>query len=148
MATLKTLPLRYRTPAHWASQVLKEPLSLLSDQAYLEKKAANNALEFLNLWPANHAPAHWLSSVAAIAKDETLHLQLVLKLLEKGAAPSPIPIRTLTPATFGKGSARGRVTRTWWTGSCYPRSSRPVPANGSNGWPKRPTMNFRSFTRA
>src|SRR5271154_967469 len=83
LAPLKTLPLRYRTPDTWAPYVLKEPLTLLSDQAYLEKKAANNALEFLNLWPSNRPPAHWLSSVATIAKDETLHLHLVLKLLEK-----------------------------------------------------------------
>lgn len=83
MRSAKTLPLRYRTTAQWAAQVLKEPLALLADQAYLEKKAANNALEFLNLWPGPLAPEHWLSSVATVAKDETLHLQMVLKLLEK-----------------------------------------------------------------
>ena len=79
----KTLPLRYQTPPEWAGQVLREPLALLSDQAYLEKKAANNALEFLNLWPGPQAPAHWLASVASIARDETLHMQAVLKLMEK-----------------------------------------------------------------
>jgi len=47
----KSLPLRYKTPPEWAPQVLQDPLALLSDQAYLEKKAANNALEFMNLWP-------------------------------------------------------------------------------------------------
>lgn len=79
------LPLRYFTPPEWAEQVLKEPLDLLSDQAYLEKKAANNALEFLNLWPSAAPPAHWLASVAAIARDETVHLQMALKLLaQKG----------------------------------------------------------------
>jgi tRNA-(ms[2]io[6]A)-hydroxylase len=83
MSPKKTLPLRYQTHSGWAQQVLKEPLALLSDQAYLEKKAANNALEFLNLWPSAEAPAHWLSSVAAIAKDETAHLKLVLRLLER-----------------------------------------------------------------
>jgi tRNA-(ms[2]io[6]A)-hydroxylase len=79
----KTLPLRYQTPPEWAAQVLKEPLALLSDQAYLEKKAANNALEFMNLWPTAEAPAHWLSSVSTIAQDETAHLKMVLRLLEK-----------------------------------------------------------------
>ena len=79
----KTLPLRWTTPAEWAPQVLKQPLALLSDQAYLEKKAANNALEFLNLWPTPTAPAHWLSSVAAIAQDEASHLKMALRLLEK-----------------------------------------------------------------
>ncbi len=83
MPSSRSLPLRYQTPTHWASQVLEKPLELLSDQAYLEKKAANNALEFMNLWPGPRAPLHWLSSVATIAKDEALHLQMVLKLLEK-----------------------------------------------------------------
>lgn len=83
MPTKKSLPLRYITPSQWAVEVLKEPLALLSDQAYLEKKAANNALEFLNLWPGPEAPEHWLSSIAAIAQDETTHMKMVLKLLEK-----------------------------------------------------------------
>ena len=81
--SLKPLPLRKTTPLSWAQEALQQPLALLSDQAYLEKKAANNALEFLNLWPGPRPPAHWLSSVAAIARDETQHLQLVLRLLEK-----------------------------------------------------------------
>ncbi len=83
MVNKKILPLKYQTPAEWGGQVLRQPLALLSDQAYLEKKAANNALEFLNLWPGAKAPAHWLSSVAAIASDETAHLKMVLRLLEK-----------------------------------------------------------------
>ncbi len=79
----KSLPLRYQTPPEWARQVLQEPLALLSDQAYLEKKAANNALEFMNLWPTAEAPLNWLSSIATIAQDETSHLRMVLRLLEK-----------------------------------------------------------------
>ncbi len=71
------------TPTGWASAALHDPTALLSDQVYLEKKAANNALEFLNLWPSAKAPSHWLSSIASIARDETLHMQLALKLLEK-----------------------------------------------------------------
>src|ERR1041384_5357879 len=81
--SLKASPLLHRTPPTWASRALRDPLELLSDQAYLEKKAANNALEFLNLWPGGSSPAHWLSSLAVIARDEALHLQMVLKLLEK-----------------------------------------------------------------
>jgi tRNA-(ms[2]io[6]A)-hydroxylase len=83
MRIKKSLPLRYQTPHEWAEQVLQEPLALLSDQAYLEKKAANNALEFMNLWPTAEAPTHWLSSVSTIAQDETAHLRMVLRLLEK-----------------------------------------------------------------
>jgi tRNA 2-(methylsulfanyl)-N6-isopentenyladenosine37 hydroxylase len=78
-----SLPLISKTPPKWATMVLKNTNALLSDQVYLEKKAANNVLEFLNLWPSRKAPAHWLSSVASIAKDEALHMQAVLKLLHK-----------------------------------------------------------------
>jgi tRNA-(ms[2]io[6]A)-hydroxylase len=78
-----SIPLRTRTPLNWAQFVLQNPLALLSDQVYLEKKAANNALEFLNLWPGPKAPLHWLSSIASISRDETLHMQMALKLLEK-----------------------------------------------------------------
>ena len=83
MNRTSALPLRSQTPPVWAEEALQHPLELLSDQAYLEKKAANNALEFLNLWPSSKPPVHWLSSIAAIAKDEAQHLQMVLKLLEK-----------------------------------------------------------------
>lgn len=81
--TSASLPLVSLTIPSWAKTMLQNPTALLSDQVYLEKKAANNALEFLNLWPGPKAPTHWLSSVASIAKDETLHMQAVLKLLEK-----------------------------------------------------------------
>jgi len=86
----KSLPLRSVTPPRWAEEVLQHPLELLSDQVYLEKKASNNALEFLNLWPGDNPPPHWLSSVATIARDETQHLQLVLKLLDKRNGLLPI----------------------------------------------------------
>jgi tRNA 2-(methylsulfanyl)-N6-isopentenyladenosine37 hydroxylase len=83
MHSSKPLPLLWKTPPRWAGQVLESPLDLLSDQAYLEKKAANNALEFLNIWPGSQAPDHWLASLTAIARDETQHLQMVVRLLEK-----------------------------------------------------------------
>jgi tRNA-(ms[2]io[6]A)-hydroxylase len=83
MASTKPLPLLWKTPPGWASSVLESPLDLLSDQAYLEKKAANNALEFLNIWPGSQAPEHWLASLTSIARDETQHLQMVVRLLEK-----------------------------------------------------------------
>jgi tRNA-(ms[2]io[6]A)-hydroxylase len=83
MKSTHSLPLQWQTPSRWASQVLREPLALLSDQVYLEKKAANNALEFLNIWPGVQAPDHWLASLAAIARDETQHLRMAVRLLEK-----------------------------------------------------------------
>jgi tRNA-(ms[2]io[6]A)-hydroxylase len=81
--TSAALPLISLTPPAWAKAVLQNVNALLSDQVYLEKKAANNALEFLNLWPGPQAPTHWLASVASVARDETIHMQAVLKLLEK-----------------------------------------------------------------
>jgi len=52
MAKIETrsieLPLRWQTPDSWAEQALREPLVLLNDHAWLEKKAASNALELLN----------------------------------------------------------------------------------------------------
>jgi tRNA-(ms[2]io[6]A)-hydroxylase len=83
LPTSTALPLISLTPPAWAKAVLQNVNTLLSDQVYLEKKAANNALEFLNLWPGPQAPAHWLASVASVARDETIHMQAVLKLLEK-----------------------------------------------------------------
>ena len=55
-STTLELPLGYRTPDRWAEQVLRHPLALLSDHAYLEKKAASNALELMNRWPEPRCP--------------------------------------------------------------------------------------------
>jgi len=75
------LPLRYRTPDAWGHQVLKEPLALLSDHAYLERKAASNALELLNRWPEPEYPREWTTALAGIARDEASHLNSVNKIL-------------------------------------------------------------------
>ena len=44
----REIPLLNRTPEEWAELALRDPLALLNDHAYLEKKAASNALELLN----------------------------------------------------------------------------------------------------
>ena len=72
--TLDQLPLLYRTPDEWAVMALGDPLSLLNDHAYLEKKAASNALELLNRWPERAPPEEWTLTLAAIASDEASHL--------------------------------------------------------------------------
>jgi tRNA-(ms[2]io[6]A)-hydroxylase len=56
---------------------------LLSDHAHLEKKAASNALDLLNRWPAGRYPAGWISALSGVARDETFHLQTVIKLLKR-----------------------------------------------------------------
>ncbi|MHB1557238.1 MAG: tRNA isopentenyl-2-thiomethyl-A-37 hydroxylase MiaE [Isosphaeraceae bacterium] len=77
------LPLLSRTPEGWAAAVLREPLALLSDHAYLEKKAAANALELLNRWPGPAPPDDWTQTLAAIASDEANHLGGVVRLLNE-----------------------------------------------------------------
>lgn len=75
------LPLLSRTPDEWAAVALRDPLALLSDHAYLEKKAAANALELLNRWPEPSRPEEWTQTLAAIASDEAAHLSGVVRLL-------------------------------------------------------------------
>lgn len=77
------LPLRYATPAAWASEVLRKPLELLNDHAHLEKKAASNALELLNRWPEPEPPENWVAAMTAVARDEVEHLAVVSRLLAR-----------------------------------------------------------------
>lgn len=80
-AAPEALPLHYRTPDHWAAQALADPLALLGDHAHLERKAASNALELVNRWPGAVCPDAWVSILAAVARDETVHLHAVSRLL-------------------------------------------------------------------
>src|SRR5437868_12591107 len=77
------LPLRFRTAAQWATEVLRDPLALLNDHAHLEKKAATNALELLNRWPEPSPPENWVAAMTAIARDEVEHLAIVSRLLAR-----------------------------------------------------------------
>ncbi len=76
-------PLLWKTPARWAAQALKDPVALLSDHVYLERKAASNALELLNRWPEPGSPEGWVAVLASVARDEALHLDMVLKILKR-----------------------------------------------------------------
>ncbi len=82
-AKVDELPLRSTTPASWALRVLLDPMALLNDHAWLEKKAASNALELLNRWPEPCPPENWVASMTAIARDEVEHLALVVRLLAR-----------------------------------------------------------------
>jgi tRNA-(ms[2]io[6]A)-hydroxylase len=75
------LPLLIRTPAKWAEAAMSDCRALLNDHAYLEKKAASNALELLNRWPEPACPAEWTQTLAALASDEAAHLRGVVRLL-------------------------------------------------------------------
>lgn len=82
------LPLLSRTPLEWGQQVLSEPLELLADHAFLEKKAANNALDLLTRWPDEFVPG-WVTAMTGIAHDETSHLRQVMRLLLRRGGEMP-----------------------------------------------------------
>jgi tRNA-(ms[2]io[6]A)-hydroxylase len=79
-AGLFELPLRSRTPIAWAEAALTDPVSLLIDHAFLEKKAANNAMELLTRWPGDWNSG-WVETMTAVARDETAHLAQVTRIL-------------------------------------------------------------------
>jgi tRNA-(ms[2]io[6]A)-hydroxylase len=80
LAKLEALPLHSRTPIEWGRAVLADPISLLIDHAFLEKKAATNALNLLTRWP-NEWTDGWVETITAIARDEAAHLAQVTRIL-------------------------------------------------------------------
>lgn len=79
---LDSLPLRSRTPAAWAHAVLADPVALLIDHAFLEKKAANNAMDMMTRWPGEWVPG-WVETMTSVARDEAAHLAQVSKALAR-----------------------------------------------------------------
>ena len=77
---LDALPLHSRTPIEWGKAVLAEPLALLIDHAFLEKKAATNALELLTRWPNDWLDG-WVEAMTGVARDEVAHLAQVTRIL-------------------------------------------------------------------
>lgn len=82
-AASASLPLKSFTPPVWAAEALNAPLELLNDHAWLEKKAAANALELLNRWPVPKPPKNWVNVLAGVAKDEAIHLAQVARILSR-----------------------------------------------------------------
>ena len=80
LAKLETLPLHSHTPIEWGRAVLAHPISLLIDHAFLEKKAATNALELLTRWP-NDWTEGWVETMTGVARDEAAHLAQVMRIL-------------------------------------------------------------------
>jgi tRNA-(ms[2]io[6]A)-hydroxylase len=78
--SLDSLPLRSRTPPAWGENVLADPMALLIDHAFLEKKAATNALDMLTRWPDSWVPG-WVETMTSIARDEAAHLAQVTRIL-------------------------------------------------------------------
>jgi tRNA-(ms[2]io[6]A)-hydroxylase len=82
LAKVEALPLHSRTTIEWARGVLSEPIRLLIDHAFLEKKAATNALELLTRWPGDWVPG-WVETMTSVARDETAHLAQVIRILTR-----------------------------------------------------------------
>lgn len=55
-------------------------MSLLVDHAFLEKKAANNALDMLTRWPGEWVPG-WTETMTGVARDEAAHLAQVVRII-------------------------------------------------------------------
>ncbi|MEO8596084.1 MAG: tRNA-(ms[2]io[6]A)-hydroxylase [Candidatus Solibacter sp.] len=85
LANAEELPLHSRTPPEWAHAVLADPIRLLIDHAFLEKKAAGNALELLTRWPGDFVNG-WVDTMTSIARDETAHLAQVTRILRRRGA--------------------------------------------------------------
>jgi tRNA-(ms[2]io[6]A)-hydroxylase len=77
---IEALPLHSRTPIGWGVAVLADPFSLLIDHAFLEKKAATNALELLARWPNDWLDG-WVEAMIGVARDEVAHLSQVVRIL-------------------------------------------------------------------
>ena len=60
--------------------MLAEPVGLLIDHAFLEKKAATNAMELLTRWPKEWTEG-WVETMTSVARDEAIHLAQVTRLL-------------------------------------------------------------------
>lgn len=82
LAELDKLPLAARTPLEWGRAVLADPVALLVDHAFLEKKAANNAMDMMTRWPDEWVPG-WVETMTGVARDEAAHLAQVTRLLMK-----------------------------------------------------------------
>ena len=61
---------------------MQDPVALLMDHAFLEKKAANNAMELLTRWPNDWVPG-WVETMTSISRDEAAHLSQVIRLLTR-----------------------------------------------------------------
>src|ERR1700682_5459951 len=82
MISAETLPLHSRTPAEWGRAALADPVALLRDHAFLEKKAAANALELMTRWPGEWTPG-WVETMTGVARDEASHLAQTVRLLAR-----------------------------------------------------------------
>lgn len=69
-----------RTPEAWVARALQEPEILLVDHAHCEKKAAATALNLMFRYVDR---TELLQKMAQLAREELLHFEQVLELLQK-----------------------------------------------------------------
>jgi len=74
------MPLRTRTPRAWGDAVLSDPVALLADHAFLEMKAASNAMDLMTRWPGDWVPG-WVETMTSVCRDEAAHLAQVSRIL-------------------------------------------------------------------
>lgn len=60
--------------------MLSDPIRLLADHAFLEMKAAHNAMDMLTRWPGEWLPG-WVETMTSVARDEAAHLAQVTRIL-------------------------------------------------------------------
>lgn len=77
-------PAAYVTPPAWAQAQGPHRDELLVEQAHLEKKAAAAAMQFLFRVPA---PAAALRGLSALAREELVHFERTLRLLDRRGVP-------------------------------------------------------------
>jgi tRNA-(ms[2]io[6]A)-hydroxylase len=111
---VESLPLHSITPASWAREALSDPIALLTDHAFLEKKAANNAMDLMTRWPGDWLDG-WVEQMTRVARDEAAHLaQVVRLLLARGGRLSRVhknPYANALRALVRKGTVEEAVDR-------------------------------------
>ncbi len=68
-----------KTPTPWLDRALNSLDVLLLDHAHCEKKAATTAISLIHRYPERNLT----SRLSPLAREELLHFEQVLKLLEK-----------------------------------------------------------------
>ncbi|MFM8932753.1 MAG: tRNA isopentenyl-2-thiomethyl-A-37 hydroxylase MiaE, partial [Gemmataceae bacterium] len=76
------LPMRTRSPLALGHIDLADPVALLNDHAFLEMKAAQNAMDLMTRWPNAWLPG-WVEALTSVARDEAAHLAQVTRVLIK-----------------------------------------------------------------
>lgn len=92
-----------KTPIEWCQEASKQFNILLIDHAHCERKAAASAIQLISKNPHH---GRLIELLSPIAREELLHFEKVLKLLQK----KKIKLQALSPANYGKELNRLRTS--------------------------------------